>query len=224
MERFRIALQENNFISSSGTSRPTNQRCDSRIFFGVVDLTKLKGLSLKVCTAVCSRETIIEFRQNHQITQRARTNIRWGMFSVKQNKNYFPRRLLIFCQLSIMKRFSLLRSPRWFFVLCFIHLVTKQTRWHRKEYIISFCCFFGPGGSQRVVGLPDSMLKAPFLFSFLSFGGSWVGSWCRSLVSLRRDGLESWWATELVEGEVGDGLDSWRVSRRRSREGGIARQ
>ena len=91
MERFRIALQENNFISSSGTNRPTNQRCDSRIFFGVVDLTKLKGLSLKVCTAVCSRETIIEFRQNHQITQRARTNIRWGMFSVKQNKNYFSK-------------------------------------------------------------------------------------------------------------------------------------
>ena len=28
------------------------------------------------------------------------------------------------------------------------------------------------GGSQRVVGLPDSMLKAPFLFSFFSFGGS----------------------------------------------------
>ena len=75
MERFRIALQGNNFISSSGTNRPTNQRCDSLnienawIFFGVVDLTKLKGLSLKVCTAVCSRETIIEFRQNHQITQ-----------------------------------------------------------------------------------------------------------------------------------------------------------
>ena len=72
MERFRIALQENNFISSSGTSRPTNQRCDSRNIenaVGVVDLTKLKGLSLKVCTAVCSRETIIEFRQNHQITQ-----------------------------------------------------------------------------------------------------------------------------------------------------------
>ena len=91
MERFRIALQENNFISSSGTNRPTNQRCDSGIFFGVVDLTKLKGLSLKVCTAVCSRETIIEFRQNHQITQRARTNIRWGMFSVKQNKNYFSK-------------------------------------------------------------------------------------------------------------------------------------
>ena len=72
MERFRIALQGNNFISSSGTNRPTNQRCDSKNIentVGVVDLTKLKGLSLKVCTAVCSRETIIEFRQNHQITQ-----------------------------------------------------------------------------------------------------------------------------------------------------------
>ena len=97
MERFRIALQGNNFISSSGTNRPTNQRCDSKNIentVGVVDLTKLKGLSLKVCTAVCSRETIIEFRQNHQITQRARTNIRWGMFSVKQNKNYFSKKFI----------------------------------------------------------------------------------------------------------------------------------
>ena len=56
--------------------------CDSRNIENVCETKTQRFESEK--SAVCSRRTIIEFRQNHQITQ-GRTNICLGMFAVEEN-------------------------------------------------------------------------------------------------------------------------------------------
>ena len=92
------------------------------------------------------------------------------MFSVKQNKNYFSKTFInILSTINYEEVFFIALSPMIFCPV--FHSFGDQTDSVAQKGIYHFILglFWG---SQRVVGLPNSMLKAPFLFSFLSFGGS----------------------------------------------------
>ena len=156
---------------------------------------------------------------------RARTNIRWGMFSVKQNKNYFSKTFINILSTINQEEVGFLYCALPDDFLSCVSFIWWPNRLGGTERNISF--HFGAflgfttcGGSSR--------LNAKRAISFLFF---WVPqSGLLGWLMVQKFGGSSKRRTRIL---VSDGVGGRRSEetdsilggwRRRSREGGIARQ